>query len=580
MAWIRKTSHGAGPQSLRRKIAFGLLVTAGLLSFRPLPVAAEDKTADSEYFDIIRSIDLLGDVYREVSKNYVDNVNVSALMYSGIDGMLRTLDPYSVFLDQESAEELDEHTTGQYVGVGVSIMSIDGKFYVSTVNDGYSASRAGLRVGDRILSVNGLDTSKNTPDAIRTAIKGDVGTTVTMVLERLGRQASFTVKLPREDVQVSTIELQALIGDVGYIRMESFGTRSGRELREALLALRRQSAKRQQPMKGVILDLRNNPGGLLNAAVEVASLFAPKGSTVVSIKGRSPEMSKTYVTESDPVDTTIPLILLINEQSASASEIVSGFVQDLDRGIVLGSRSFGKGLVQSVIRISYDSSLKLTIAKYYTPSGRLIQKPFRPMNSKRPVVSASRDGDAATPFRTRGGRTVYGGGGISPDIEVREPELPPYIEALKRKGLLFLYANEVVAAIPVKPTQPFVRQKLLESFESFLRRQKFSYTSEAERNLNNLMGSIKSINPELRKQASEHLPVLQADVDLARNEEIAGVSDALASALEVEILRHYDLKSSRLRALQDDLAVTRAVSLFSDLALYNEILQPRQQVAN
>ena len=330
-------------------------------------------STDKEYFEIVKSIDLLGEVYHEVSKSYVDTLNVSGLMYAGIDGMLRTLDPYTLFLDENDSDELDEQTNGQYVGIGVSIASIDGAIFITSVVDGYAATKAGIKVGDRIVAINNESVTKMPLDKVKTLIKGAAGTPLFFKLERQGTPP-FSVRLTREEVRVSTVSYSGDFDSIGYIEMKSFGARSTDDLRDAFQRLVRQAADRHQPLKGLILDLRNNPGGLLNVAVDVVSLFVPNGSEVVSIRGRLLSTAKSYVTGTPPLDARLPLAILINAQSASAAEIVAGAMQDLDRGIIIGERSYGKGLVQSVVRLSYNTALKVTTSKYYTPSGRLIQK--------------------------------------------------------------------------------------------------------------------------------------------------------------------------------------------------------------
>ncbi len=552
-----------------RTLVVALFCTVGL----PLLATAQEPPPDKEYFDIVKSIDLLGEVYREVSKNYVDPINASEFMYAGIDGMLRTLDPYTVFLNEEDAGELDEQTSGQYVGVGITIASLDGMFFVTSVTEGHSAAKAGIKVGDSIVAINNKETRKTLPEEVRGEIKGPAGSRVTLQLERKGVPL-FTVVLVREDVRVNTVSYSGIIDGVGYIEMKSFGTHSAVELREALQALIKQAQERRIALKGVILDLRNNPGGLLNAAVDVASVFLNQGSKVVSLQGRLPEMTKSYLTEERPLASELPLALLINAHSASASEIVSGVVQDLDRGVVIGERSFGKGLVQSVVRISYDSSVKLTIAKYYTPSGRLIQKEVKPMSSSRKVLSRDRGDTSSQSFFTKGGRKVYGGGGISPDIEMSEPAGSFYLTELRRKGMLFLFATEFCSAYPIKPPLPLEPLQLLASFNDFLTKRKFVYIPDTERRFNDLKESIKRAEPEISESRLKSFDVIQQDLDRLKNREIAREDSDVAKSLEVEIFRHYNSQLARGAELNNDKVVKKAVEVLSDRAKYSSILQP------
>jgi len=535
---------------------------------------AVEPPPDKEYFEIIKSIDLLGEVYREVSKNYVDSLNVSELMYAGIDGMLRTLDPYTVFLDEEDTGELDEQTNGQYVGVGITIASLDGTFFVTSVAAGHPAAKAGIRVGDTIVSINNKEVKNTSPEEVKSRIKGSAGTSITFELERQGAQP-FTATMVREEVRVTTVSYSSIIDGVGYIEMKSFGARSAAELREAFQGLSKQAQERHVPMQGVILDLRNNPGGLLTAAVDVASLFITQGSEVVSIRGRSSEVVKSYRTETPPVDEAIPLVLLINSQSASAAEIVSGAIQDLDRGIIIGERSFGKGLVQSVMKISYDSSVKLTIAKYYTPSGRLIQKEVKKSDGKRNVLPKGHGEDASQVFMTKNGRKVYGSGGILPDISLSEPAVSPYLAELRKKGFPFLFSTDYCSSYPVKPPSLVDHKTLMDAFYDFLRNKKFVYTSDAERRFNELKESMtKSTLASDDSSRLKSFTVLQQAIDGMKAQEIERASNDVASALEVEIFRHYDEQLARKAELEHDLAVKKAVEVLSDAMKYSSALHP------
>ena len=560
-----------------------LAIMIALLFFCTLPsalvVAASEQPApahsvDKEYFDILKSIDLLGEVYREVSSNYVDTINVSGLMYAGIDGMLRTLDPYTVFLDANDSDELDELTSGQYVGIGISIASIDGSVFVTSVVDGYPAAKAGIKVGDNIVTINNRRVRKMSLEEVKVLIKGPAGSLLTLQLERQG-SSSLSVRLLREEIRVSAVSYSGILGGSGYIEMKSFGTRSADDVREAFQGLLRQASDQHIPLKGIILDLRNNPGGLLNVAVDVASLFVSNGSEVVSIRGRSPEMTKSYVTGTPPLDAALPLVVLINGQSASAAEIVACAIQYLDRGVIIGERSYGKGLVQSVIRISYNTSLKVTTSKYYTPSGRLIQKEANNAVSESRKVLPKAQGDKASEvFFTKGKRKVYGGGGIMPDIQLSEPVSSPYFSALSKKGLLFLFSSDYCVTHPVIPSQPLDRPALLASFADFLHSKKFDYTSDSEQRLNELKESIKKVQPANTESVLQDLSALQQKIDQLKEQEILKESGNVAEALEVEILRHYNERMARTAELERDPAVTKAIELFSDSRSYSRILHP------
>ena len=515
---INKECNGHRCLSLLQRVPgiMAALLFFFCLSSSPLSaISAHEK----EYFDIIKGVDLFGEVYREVSAGYVDPLDVSELMYAGIDGMLRTLDPYTVFLDEEDSGELDEMTSGQYVGVGITIATLDGGYFVTSVVDGYAAAKAGIKVGDSILAINNKEVKNTSLAEVKALIKGAVGTSLTMQLERQGTPP-FTAALMRQEVRVLSVSYAACIQGVGYIEMKNFSARSSNELRTAILSLLQQAREQRKPLKGIILDLRNNPGGLLNAAVDVTSIFVSKGSEVVSIRGRSVEMAKSYRTEAPPLDLALPLVVLVNKESASAAEIVSGAIQDLDRGVIIGERSFGKGLVQSVIRISYDNTLKLTTAKYYTPSGRLIQKEHKAGHESRKVLPKASGNNASQVFYTKNRRKVFGSGGITPDIELSEQVTSPYMSELRKKGMLFLFASLYSSSSPLLPLQPFDRHQLMASFGNFLRDKKFVYTSETEGRFNELKESMKNVQPAHNDNDQNSLKLLQQEIDLLKEQEI------------------------------------------------------------
>ncbi len=570
-------SHDENNGGLRRAVSLrnrmpGFLVV--LLCFCCLPSAtlySATTSKDKEYFDIVKSIDLLGEVYREVSKNYVDTINVSRLIYAGIDGMLNALDPYTVFLDEEDSGDLDDITNGQYAGIGVIISPVDGVLFVTSVVDGSAAAKSGIKTGDSIIAIDNKDVKKSPFDEVKSLMKGAAGTPLSLMLEREG-SPPFSVKLIREEVRVSPVSYSALIDGIGYVEMKNFSTHSAENLRAAIQSLQRQASEKHMPMKGIILDLRNNPGGLLTVAVDVASLFINKGNLVVSIRGRMPDTAKNYVTTTSPIDASLPLAVLINSDSASASEIVAGAIQDLDRGVIIGERSFGKGLVQSVIRISYNNTLKLTTAKYYTPSGRLIQKKTETVHDARKVLHSTKEDKAVKVFFTRGKRKVYGSGGITPDIQLADPSKSPYLTALRKKGMLFLFTSFYCSSHTVMPSQPLDRKALMASFSDFLRRKNFVFTSDAERRCNELKESMKKTSEANSGEWMKTLVGVQQEVNRLKEYEIAKESGIVGQMLEQEIIRHYNERLARKAELDNDPVVKKALEVLSDSRKYSGIL--------
>ncbi|TCD48309.1 S41 family peptidase [Chlorobium sp. N1] len=538
----------------------------------PSSVAAA--SSGERYFDTVRSIDLFGEVTRQVAGNYVDTLDVGRMIYSGIDGMLETLDPYSVFLDAEESRDLGELTSSQYAGIGITIAALQGGVYVTSVEDGWPASKAGLRTGDRLSAVNGTSLDEKSLDEVRELIRGDVGTPVTLDVRRSGSEP-FRRRIMREEVQLSTVEHAAFLKGakgIGYIAMSSFADRSGADLRGALETLRSEAVRLGTPMRGVILDLRENPGGLLEAAVDVTSSFVEKGSPVVSIRGRSSAATQSYSTAKEPFDAGVPLAVLVNARSASAAEIVAGAVQDLDRGVIVGERSFGKGLVQSVIGLPYENSLKLTTAKYYTPSGRLIQKESGLAHGARDVLPRQKAGAGTEEvFRTSRKRKVYGGGGIQPDVAVSDPEPSAYLDALYRKGMLFLFAREWRSTHPAPPAAAD-SVAIASEFGVFLKAQEFLYRSAADRKLEELKKLLAEEEREEDAKTGAALVAMEREVDLARAGEMRAAAGEVAAALREELLLHYDEGRAFDEEIGRDPVVLKAAGILSSPRTYRRML--------
>lgn len=527
---------------------------------------------EKEFFSIARNIELLGDVYGGVSENYVDTVDTAEFMYAGIDGMLETLDPYTVFLDKQESQELGELTSGQYAGIGVRISEIAGDVYIVSVFEGTPASEAGLRVGDRIVKVDRHAVEGKELDEVKNFIKGPSGSTVVLSVERYGQKRARRYRLTRQEVRVNSIRYAGLFGTVGYFEMSTFGNRSAEELGKAINDMRTAARINNHDMNAVILDLRNNPGGLLDVAVDVTGLFVDKGSQVVSTMGRDPESEIRYRTTREPSVDELPLAVLINKNSASASEIVAGAIQELDRGVVVGDRSFGKGLVQSVISLPYDCTLKLTTAKYYTPSGRLIQKEHGWAGGVRDVLGREDNDKSEAVYYTRNRRKVYGGGGILPDIRVEADLLSGYEASLRKEGMLFRYANKYRASNDSLPETGIDRKSLIQDFELFVKKEGFVYQTEPEVLLEEVKGSLQE--EQGAGKADTLIASLENEMKRLASMKISGESETLALALEREIMRHFDEEAARRSFLEDDPVVKRALAVLMDSRKYREILRP------
>ncbi|NTU59217.1 MAG: S41 family peptidase [Chlorobiaceae bacterium] len=562
-------------RAVSRGARFAVVFSSAALLVTMLPGRGFAVTkAKTDYFSVARSIDLLGEVYKEVSENYVDSVNVSELMFSGIDGMLDHLDPYTSFLDEAQSDELDEMTSGQYAGIGIMIGVISGDVFISSVIDGQAAAKAGLRVGDRIVAVNGTSVGNKSVDDVKALIKGSVGTIVKLSVKRDGEGGDKLYTLKREEVRVSTVPYYSMFDSIGYVEMNSFGEHSKEELRNALESLKSRSEKERVNMKGIVLDLRGNPGGLLTSAVDAAALFVEKGSRVVSTRGRTAESEQVFVTTNEPLVPSLPMVVLIDGDSASAAEILAGAIQEHDRGVILGEGSFGKGLVQSVISLPYDHMLKLTTAKYYTPSGRLIQKPLTHPEGHRKVLTAGGAYDSTKVYYTRNRRKVYGGGGVRPDITASAVVPSDYEQALEKNGMFFRYASRFHRAHPDYQVTRLQSIPLFDDFSRFVESERFSYRSKPQQGLDSLRVFIQKEGGMDPDALSGKLDVLEKEFGVMNRKKIAQDSTRITSAARREVIRHYDERAAKRAAIEDDSVVAKAFRLLSDPNGYRALLKP------
>jgi carboxyl-terminal processing protease len=546
----------------KTQLSLGVLIAVVLLS--ALVVAF--KPADTDYFfKVNKSLDILGHVYKEVSMNYVDEVDPDKLMESGIDGLLETLDPYTNFISESEGDEVELITTGAYGGIGVTIAVRDGYITIMSVMEGYSAQKQGIIPGDRLIEIEGKNVIGAKPDAIRPMTRGEVGTEVHLKIERDGEKAPLDFTLVREQVQVKNVTYADLIDtDIAYIKLEHFSRNAGTEVRMAI-----QDLKLKGPINGVILDLRDNPGGLLEAAVEVVEKFAPKGSPIVSTKGRRPETERKYNSTEEPLLPNTPLIVLTNHGSASASEIVAGAIQDLDRGVILGTRTFGKGLVQTISPLPYNTQLKITTAKYYTPSGRCIQEidySHRDTNGAFAITADSLRHE----FKTAAGRHVFERGGITPDSVIQTPDLSAYDRELLRRLTYFKFATNYVAQ---RKNASFESDStLLNEFHNFLEKQQFTYREDGEKKLEEFqeLADKQNYGPSVRTEI-EHLQREMANEKVnAFQKHFSEVRHELYS----ELASRYRGEQGRIAInLKDDIQVLTAEKILSDSRQYERLLK-------
>ncbi|MFN0157734.1 MAG: S41 family peptidase [Bacteroidota bacterium] len=520
-------------------------------------------TDNDFFFKINKSIDIFGRIYREIATTYVDEVDPEKFMEAGIEGMLGTLDPYTVYIEEKNGVEVELLTTGKYGGIGVTIGQRDGAIQVITVMEGYSAQRQGVLPGDKILEVDGVKILNRQPDDIRSLTRGAPGTEVRVTIEREGESAPMQFVLIREEIQLKNVTYSAYVDSgLGYIRLERFSPAAGEEVRTAIRDL-----KLKGDLKGLVLDLRGNPGGLLDAAVDVVSKFVPRNTLVVNTKGRRAEADKSYYSREEPMFPDQPVVVLTDRNSASASEIVSGALQDLDRVLVVGTRTFGKGLVQTVVDLPYETKLKITTARYYIPSGRSIQEIDYKQRDGHGVFAAYAD-SLKKEFKTAGGRIVFEHGGVMPDSAVTDVDLGPMVLQLYRKSLFFRFCNTYVAEHKGVPLTG-VTDAILEDFRAYLAEQKFDYEEESETKLEELGKLAVKLNYSERVQTE----IKELNEALAKEKErgFDRYKDRIRSELEVELMARVRGEQGRIEAsLKDDPQLAVGLEFLKNRKMYSK----------
>lgn len=519
-------------------------------------------------FEISKNLEIFISMFNELNKSYVDDINPGELMQTGIESMLETTDPYTVYIPESQVEDYRMITTGQYGGIG-SLIHRNGEYVViSEPYEGYPAHNSGLKAGDRLLKINGEDMINKPSDEVSKFLKGQPGTSVSLLVERDGEDAPLEFEINRENITIKDIPHYGMLNEhIGYIKLTGFTQQAGNEVKKALMDL-----KSNNEVQGIILDLRNNGGGLLGEAVNITNIFVEKGQLVVSTKGKLKDKNQDHYTRYNAIDTKIPLLILINAHSASASEIVAGAIQDMDRGVVLGQRSFGKGLVQNVIPLSYNSQMKITVAKYYIPSGRCIQAVDYSMKDEDGYYTQIPD-SLVNEFNTRNGRPVFDGGGIEPDICMKPRKFSQILTSLFSKFLIFDYATKYTLEHPsiTSPEEFSISDSDFDDFVSFLADKDYDYTTRGEEKLSELKDAaikedyFEAIEPqyELLKQAMIH----------KKEEDLVTYKHEIKELLRMEIVSRYYFQEGRIRtALRHDPEIKQAIEILEDPLTYKSIL--------
>lgn len=546
-------------------IKFKLII--GTISIAVLSIFTYSFT--DSYFEVSKNLDIFASLYRELNLYYVDETNPGKLMKTGIDAMLESLDPYTTYIPESKIEDYKLMTTGQYGGIGALIQKQGDYVVISEPYEGFGAFKAGLLAGDKIISINGKSViGKNTSD-VREFLLGQPGTTVDLTIEREGEENNLNIKVTREKVKINDVPFYKLMDNkIGYIKLTSFTETASKEFKEALTDLKAKGAEK------IIFDLRGNGGGLLKEAVNIVNVFVEKGSPIVNTQGKIKEWDKNYKALNNPIDTEIPLVVLIDEGSASASEIVSGALQDHDRAVIVGRESFGKGLVQQGRPLSYNSTLKVTVAKYYIPSGRCIQRldySHRDDDGKVKEVADS----LISEFKTlKNKRSVYDGKGILPDIEVEAEKLSEISKSLLLKNLIFNYATKyrIINEKIDSPTTFDINDNSYENFVNYLSDKEYDYTTKSEKILENLESAAKD-DKYYADVESEYI-ALKNKFKHNKKEDLYTFKDEIKLLLSSEIIgRYYYQKGKIEHSVYKDPTVKEAISILNDSSKYNAILE-------
>jgi carboxyl-terminal processing protease len=545
---------------MRKRIIAGLMCVAVL-------VALSFTTHTERYFEIAKNLDIFATLFKEVNALYVDEVNPNKLVKTGIDAMLESLDPYTNYIPEDMVEDYRTMNTGQYGGIGAFTREINNRTVVTMILESYAAQKTGLKIGDEILKIDNIDLAKITSEQEGHIMKGQVGTPVSLTIKRYGVEQPIKLDFKREKIKVNNVPYFGMMeNNIGYVQLLEFTPDAGKEVKNAIVALKEKGAK------ALILDVRGNPGGLLFEAVNICNLFLPRGKLVVSTKGKIPEHNQNYETLNNPVDTELPVAVLINRSSASASEIVAGTLQDYDRAVIIGEKSYGKGLVQVSRQLSYNSQLKVTTAKYYTPTGRCIQVLDYTHRREDGSVGVIPDSIKKS-FKTPAGRIVFDGGGVDPDVKTQPQEAHLVTRKLYETGLLFDYSTLYAYNHPniAEPRNFSLTNDEYTQFVSWMKDKKYSYTSYLDQQLKELNTEAK--REKYYSELKPQLDQIQLTIDASKKNELLLYKDQIKQLIEEDIASRYYLEKGSVEVgFKYDMEIKKASEVLLNSAQYKKIL--------
>ena len=535
---------------MRRNVGIIILVVAIVLS-------SAFTLNNDKYFEIAKNLEIFTSIYKELNTHYVDELDPNTVMRTGIDAIMNSLDPYTVYYSESQVESYRISDDGKYIGLGAASQDIEGDFVITEIYKDGPAQKAGIHVGDILLMVNGESTKGRSYKDILQFIRGFPGTAIELGLYTPSSKQEKNVSLIRSEVETPNVPYSGIVSDgVGYIVLTTFTRDAGRNIASALRKL-----KEENELKGLILDLRFNGGGLLAEAIDILGIFLPKGSPVVSTKGKVRDRDISYDTRRTPVDVSLPIVVMTNKRSASASEIVAGSLQDYDRGVVMGQRTFGKGLVQNTKEVGYNSRIKLTTSKYYIPSGRCIQAVEYANGAPVDIPDDKRE-----VFKTKAGRPVLDGGGVTPDVKLDVKERPEILESLVKDHWIFNYVNVYTAQLKEVPSMENFSFNEFSLFDTWLQDNHFSFETRAQQ-------SLSKLKKEADKSYMDELGSIEKKMLALKLDDLSEFQKEISKEIEIEIIKRYHFQEGKSRqSLKNDPEVEKAILLLNDQDRYHNIL--------